>query len=167
MTTGTRWRRATLTSDQVVRRLAEDIVVLPNGCWEWIAGTDGGYGHVRLNGKKRPAHRAMYEAMRGPLSPELTLDHLCHTQDATCIGTGDSCAHRRCVNPDHQEPVLSGENNLRGGSPWAINARKTHCIRGHELSGDNLLAGQGNRRRCKTCHRNMRRAQSAARRKGA
>jgi len=34
--------------------------------------------------------------------------------------------NRRCVNPDHLEPVTRRENILRGQSLMAHNARKTH-----------------------------------------
>lgn len=32
-----------------------------------------------------------------------------------------------------------------------INWRKTHCPYGHPYSGDNLIVGKDNKRRCKTC----------------
>lgn len=41
-------------------------------------------------------------------------------------------------------------DSVRNGSH--INARKTHCIRGHEFSGSNLyIAPKSGKRQCKTC----------------
>lgn len=33
---------------------------------------------------------------------------------------------------------------------------KTHCIRGHDLIGDNLYILKSGQKRCKTCHRENR-----------
>ncbi|MET9957055.1 hypothetical protein ABZ135_36645, partial [Streptomyces sp. NPDC006339] len=35
----------------------------------------------------------------------------------------------------------------------AINARKTHCDRGHELTGSNLIPRAEGKRECRTCTR--------------
>jgi hypothetical protein len=65
------------------------------------------------------------------------------------------CRNRGCVNPAHIEPVTPRENRLRGESPVAQNHRKTHCVNGHELMGDNIYhittvdGYEG--RNCKTC----------------
>jgi len=66
----------------------------------------------------------------------MTVDHLCRN---TC-----------CINPDHMEIVTLAENILRGNCPSAINSRKTHCKRGHKLSGNNLLIFSG-KRQCRIC----------------
>lgn len=124
-------------------------------CWLWKAyATTSGYGQISLRGRPRYAHRLAYELVVGPIPDGLQLDHLCRV--------------RRCVNPAHLEPVSNRDNILRGISPHAINARKTHCPQGHPYSGDNLLyraltrAGRiCNMRRCRTC----RRAHERARRK--
>lgn len=39
---------------------------------------------------------------------------------------------------------------MRGEGLAAINARKTHCIRGHELAGSNLAIYSG-KRQCREC----------------
>ena len=44
---------------------------------------------------------------------------------------------------------------MRGESPPAANARKTHCKRGHPLSGENLLI-QAEQRKCRTCEHQRR-----------
>ena len=45
------------------------------------------------------------------------------------------------MNPAHLELVPLKINYLRGVGTPADNARKTHCKRGHPLSGDNLRMG--------------------------
>jgi hypothetical protein len=93
-------------------------------CWLWIAFVDR-HGHgsftALINGRKSSwrAHRLAWELLVGPIADGLTLDHLCR--------------NRRCVNPDHLEPVPMGVNILRGVGPSAINARKRVCIRGHDV----------------------------------
>lgn len=103
------------------------------GCWEWVAGRTGrGYGAFWIDGKQYLAHRIAYELEVGPIPKGMTLDHLCR--------------NRACVRPDHLEVVSRGENVLRGEGLTAVNARKTHCPRGHEYD---LISG--GRRRCRTC----------------
>jgi hypothetical protein len=83
-------------------------------------------------------HRYAYEALVGPIPDGKQIDHLCR--------------NRACCNPEHLEPVTIQENIRRGEGPQAINARKTHCIRGHALSGDNLyLVPKSGRRNCVIC----------------
>lgn len=69
----------------------------------------------------------------------LELDHLCR--------------NRRCCRPDHLEPVTHKENVLRGMAPSAINARKTHCKRGHEFTAENIYPSPDGVRRCRECRR--------------
>lgn len=72
-------------------------------CWVFSNGDsiDGeGYGRVKRDGKTHQAHRMLYEQMVGPIPEGLFLDHLCGV--------------RRCVNPDHLEPVSPAENTRRG-----------------------------------------------------
>lgn len=67
-------------------------------CWIWRNGSaPGGYGQISIGNKTFPAHRAMYERLRGPIPPDI--DHLCYVP--------------RCVNPDHLEPVTPLENVRR------------------------------------------------------
>lgn len=107
-------------------------------CWLWTGATPGGrYGVVHVNGRRLVVHRFIYEFLRGPVDPTLHLDHLCRVVT--------------CVNPDHLEVVTPRENTLRGIGPTAINARKTHCKRGHELAGDNLGLKPPGHRYCRTC----------------
>jgi len=119
---------------------ASNKFLVGDGCWEWIASRDpNGYGRIWAEGSRVVmAHRLVYEMVVGPIPDGLFLDHLCR--------------NRGCVRPDHLEPVTCRENTLRGESPAAIGARKTHCLRGHELTAENNYFVQG-KRSCRTCRR--------------
>lgn len=114
----------------------------PNsGCWLWTGSEADGAGYGGFwDGKKHcRAHRFSYEAFVGPIPKGLQLDHKCRV--------------RCCVNPDHLEPVTNKTNSLRGIGFAAVNAKKTHCYRGHVLEGYNLIFSHGNRRECRICRR--------------
>jgi hypothetical protein len=108
-----------------------------DGCWLWTGAINAsGYGGVNINSKYYVAHRVSYEYLLGPVPEGLFLDHLCRV--------------RNCVNPEHLEPVTHKENALRGMSPFAKNARKTHCPKGHRYDEINTrLTSRG--RSCKAC----------------
>lgn len=124
-------------------------------CWNWKAGLNQGYG-VFLTptiGRKWGAHRFAYETVVGPLPDGLVIDHRCHSDAVArgeCTG-GDDCPHRRCVNPDHLEPVTVRENTMRGAGPTSINAKKTHCPRGHEFTLENTGYEPSGGRKCRRC----------------
>lgn len=105
-----------------MHRLVSKFVV-GDGCWEWNAGCNEGYGWFELRGRNRRAHAVVYEWLIGPVPNGLVLDHLCR--------------NRACVRPDHLEPVTNQTNVLRGVGPAAKFASRTHCIRGHEFTPEN------------------------------
>lgn len=129
-------------------------------CWTWRGViTRRGYGAI----SGRLAHRVVYELLVGTIPDGLQLDHLCHTEDRACAG-GDSCLHRRCVNPDHMEPVTQAENTRRGLGFAGCKSRQTHCVNGHELNEANVYLSKLNQRRCRLCHRDAMRLVRARRR---
>jgi HNH endonuclease len=103
-------------------------------CWTWTGAKVRGYGYFRLEGKQRKAHRVSYELLVGPISEGLTLDHLCQ--------------NKGCVNPQHLEPVTSGENARRQARGM------TACRReGHPFDEGNTWIDKRGRRVCRACRR--------------
>src|ERR1039458_3434543 len=126
------WRRVEQTEDE---------------CWEWLGGLDkDGYGQmtIRCHGKQVcfRAHRLSLLIHQRPLEMGSQIDHLCR--------------NKRCVRPDHLEVVTSKENNARSNSPSALNAKKTHCLRGHEFNATNSRIDKRGYRRCKLCECELR-----------
>lgn len=101
--------------------------------------TNQGYNRVSILGKNLLLHRLIYTAAKGDIPKGLELHHVCENPG--------------CVNPDHLRPVTHRENVLFGASPAAKQARQTHCINGHPLSGDNLIVDGDGHRHCKACGR--------------
>jgi len=131
------------------------VIPEPNsGCWLWVgAYHQSGYGKIGTGGRSTAghylgvgAHRLSYEIHKGPIPDGMVIDHLCRV---TC-----------CVNPDHLEAVTHKENLARGvflnrkyGADTP-NGAKTHCKRGHPLSGENLYVNRlTGSRSCNQCRR--------------
>lgn len=124
-----------------IARVKARCVIDSNGCWLW-QGFKGekGYGSTAWRRRSISVHRGMYIEVHGvKLSTEQVV---CH-----------SCDVRHCCNPDHlwlgtaADNVMDSAIKKRHG-----NAKKTHCKRGHPLSGDNLEVWDG-LRRCVICQR--------------
>lgn len=84
----------------------------------------------------------------GPIPEGQTIDHLCHKHDECEGGTG--CPHRLCCNPSHLGVAPMVTNAMRGNSPFAKNARKTHCPKDHPYDEANTVIENG-KRVCRTC----------------
>jgi hypothetical protein len=105
------------------------------GCWVWVRRIDShGYGRAA---ESELAHRRSYRENVGDLAPSQPLDHLCR--------------NRRCVNPDHLEPVTARENNVRSFIARGIRPDRQTCSRGHDM-GDAYVEATG-RRKCRECRR--------------
>lgn len=99
----------------------------PKSCWLWQRYLNNkGYGKFSLEGEPVYAHRLAYQMEVGPIPQGTELDHLCSTP--------------ACVNPSHLESVTHTENVRRG------KATKTHCLRGHPRTPENLQGWN-----CKIC----------------
>ena len=108
-----------------------------HGCWVWQGKRNkGGYGYWG----KVLAHRHSWMLANGPIPDGMWILH--------------HCDNRPCVNPAHLYPgtVVENVRDMVSRGRNYVPALKTHCDRGHELSGDNLrLVGVDQRRICRTC----------------
>ncbi len=126
----------------------------PNtGCLLWLAGiASNGYGVLRHQGHSYLAHRFAYERQHGPIPAGLCVCHVCDT--------------RLCVNPAHMflgthaDNVRDKVKKGRTVNPMTdANKAKTHCLRGHPFSGENLFIVAATSRRpsaarvCRACYR--------------
>lgn len=131
------------------RRVKERMTVEDRGysspCWiSSRAQQGGGYTKLGYLGKTLLTHRVAYAVFVGPIPDGKVIDHLCR--------------QTACCNPAHLEPVTTQVNLLRGVGFVAVQARRTHCPRGHALVGDNVYRrpGDDNRRECRTCRNTYR-----------
>lgn len=115
-------------------------------CWIWKGSIrPNGYAQFsKGTGMPIPqlAHRVSWKLFRSEIGISLTIDHLCR--------------NRSCTNPVHLEMVPIKVNILRGTSPSAFNATKSHCLNGHSLSGSNLYVVKtksGTGRQCMECRK--------------
>lgn len=108
-------------------------------CWVWEGARNrGGYGTFRRGSVVIKAHRAAWEFCYGPIPEGLCVLH--------------KCDNPPCVRPDHlflgtvadnaQDRVAKGRDGHRA---------KTHCPRGHPLSGENLYVCPRGKRQCRIC----------------
>lgn len=117
----------------------------PCRLWPETSLDRDGYGRFWADGRVTPAHRWAYEQTRGPIPLGLEVDHLCSV--------------RRCVADDHLDAVDHRTNVLRSTGPSAINARRTRCVNGHDLTDpDNVRISHppshpNGMRKCRACHR--------------
>lgn len=139
------------------------LALLPTDeCVIWPGGLDKrGYGRTKYNGHGTVAHRAVWTEVNGRIPDGLVLDHyVCHDPS--------------CVNPAHMDPTTQKVNVVERG--WDVvdgsptrNAKKTHCIRGHEFTPENTMiyvrSPVETQRVCRECSRAKCKAQYAKRKK--
>ena len=135
-----------------LQKVIDRIQPQENGCWWYSAVVDNkGYATTRIGWpviKGAKVHRLSWIYYKGDIPEGMVIDHLCHNPE-TCEG-GDSCEHRRCVNPDHLQLISAAENNAK---TVRVLKYKTHCKNGHELKDNTYKYRSGNlvRFACHTC----------------
>lgn len=119
-------------------------------CWLWTGTVvRAGYGTFRmgsrLDGSRKNvrAHRFIFDLVGKSIPEDLVIDHLCR--------------NRRCVNPDHLEPVSTAVNIKRGnaGRPKidVHGSRRWECPNGHPANEANTYTRSNGYRYCRVCAR--------------
>lgn len=137
--------------DAILTRLWSKTEVV-DGCWRLGQTNHAGYGRLSVDNHSRLAHCLVWEMLRGPIPTGLDVGHICHDDDAACVG-GVGCPHRACWNPDHLKPQTRRENLLAGNTAPAANAAKTECASGHPFDDTNTYVYRGRVRMCRACNR--------------
>ena len=101
-------------------------VDIETGCWNWTMSLgNNGYGKAHLKSRDlrlySVAHKVSYFIHRGPVPDGLQLDHLCR--------------NRRCINPDHLEPVTQAENLRRAAVAHSFDDQYCTCRRHGRADG--------------------------------
>lgn len=116
-----------------------------DSCWEWQGyKQQQGYGLFFFNYKHTMAHRWSYEYFREPLGNLLCCHH---------------CDNPSCVNPFHLFAGTMRDNAkdmASKGRQARQNKNKTHCVKGHALTTNNIYNYKG-WQYCKTCNKLNRR----------
>lgn len=120
-------------------------------CWPWLGSKSGtkGYGTMWCNGRSRRATQLSIELATCEPFPAGMM--ACH-----------HCDNPVCVNPAHlfigtardntRDALAKGRLNITAFRGHHNHRGKTHCKKGHPLSGENLAERKGVRI-CLTCDR--------------
>lgn len=132
---------AHLISDaEYMAKIRSKCVETAGGCWEWQGPQHTkGYGLMSYRNKQSRVHRVTYTIAVGAIPAG---QMVCHT-----------CDNRTCCNPAHLFLGDAGDNVRDCAAKGRLKQQtKTHCLRGHELSAENIYS-DGGKRKCKVCMR--------------
>lgn len=110
------------------------------GCWEWTASTERGYGVLWYQRRREGAHRVSWLLSRGEIPPGMFVLH--------------KCDNPPCVNPDH---LFLGDNqaNLRDAAAKG-RLHEPVCKNGHVKAEVGVYVSMQRglpTRRCRECLR--------------
>lgn len=134
-----------------------DYVDKSGDCWLWTGPTNAkGYGWWSGGDVRGLAHRIALAEAQAPPSPEMLACHRCDNPP--------------CVKPQHLYWGTTADNAQDYAARQGVHNKgqfKSHCPKGHPMSGDNLRMSAG-RRFCRECdnarsRERMRRKREAAR----
>lgn len=120
------------------KRIVEKILFeIGTGCWLFQGNTNLGYGQMYVRGHGSVgAHRAMWIAKHG---------------DPGKLDVLHNCNNKLCVSPLHLHLGTHKQNFKEASEAKLLQGQwKTHCLRGHPLTEDNLLKWS-KWRHCKIC----------------
>lgn len=126
-----------------LKRIFARCVRTDSGCLVWQGQlTYNGYAQDAYRAKTKSLHRQVFKVVNDVELGRST--DVCH-----------HCDVRNCIEPTHlwagsrKDNMQDCSAKGRADGQW-----KTHCLRGHPLSGDNLYIHSPNGlRSCKTCQR--------------
>jgi len=133
----------------VFQRLRAKVAIDPvSGCHIWTGWKNlQGYGKIFVDQKHRLTHRIAWQSVHGSIPDGMCVLH--------------RCDRPACVNPNHLFLGDRASNNadraIKGRSRSILaemNAAKTHCIKGHQLTSNNIVLSfyrQTGYRRCLIC----------------
>lgn len=110
-----------------------------NDCQIWQGGVSkNNYPQAKIERRTTLVHNYIYRNFNEQEIPEGML-------------VIASCGNKKCLAPQHLVLKNRKEHILTTDSVWAINARKTHCPKGHEYTEDNTFIMSSGARACIQC----------------
>jgi hypothetical protein len=134
------------TEDADLVRFRRRVSFLDNGCMQWSSVRRDGYGTFTLGDRCYVPQVWLYKRLGGVIPSGWTLDHVCR--------------NRGCVNVfsvQHIEAVPHAVNIFRAVNHRSqVNAKKTHCPKGHAYDAKNTHVNLKGQRICRACWKRWR-----------